>query len=56
MMVNNNMTNDLKHQPSVEQDPAQTASRPNESGAIVVSAFVRITDPKDQTVILETRG
>lgn len=32
------------------------APRPDEAGSVVIGAFLRITDPSNNEIILETRG
>lgn len=36
--------------------PDQAEKRPNDSGQILVEAFVRIKDPNTQEVLVETRA
>jgi hypothetical protein len=56
MKVNNNMTTSSSNQNAPVEPDDKTVSRPNESGSVVISAFVRISDPENKEVFLETRG
>ena len=46
----------MENQPPSDQKTNTEDKRPNDSGQILVEAFVRITDPNTQEVLVETRA
>ena len=56
MKVNNSMTTNSSDADAHKNQDAVPVKQPNESGSVVISAFVRISDPENKEVILETRG
>jgi hypothetical protein len=51
------MTDQQKNsQPTEQTNRVNSAPRPNESGSVAISAFLRITDPNSKKTILETRA
>lgn len=50
------MTTNSSNQSAPNDQQAKPVSGPNESGSVIISAFVRISDPENKEVILETRG
>ena len=46
----------MENQQPISSKADQTEKRPNDSGQILVEAFVRIRDPNTQEVLVETRA
>jgi hypothetical protein len=45
-----------QNQQTQPQPPKPQTARPDERGAIAVSSFLKISDPKTQQVFVETRA
>jgi hypothetical protein len=46
----------MENQKPINTADDQREKRPNDSGQILVEAFVRITDPNTKQVLVETRA
>jgi hypothetical protein len=49
MIMNNNPDH-------IEENEQDTGSEPNESGGLIFSSSIKITDPNTQEIILHVRG